>query len=495
MNNRHLETVYLTGKRFYKIIIPLYLFTVTFIISMQSQMNPFHVTLASADSSVFHYVASVMERGGAIYRDTFDHKGPLLYFINYLGLKISYYSGAWFLELFALLVWNCLTYKTARMFCGRLAACFVVFFSSTALIICFFGGNYPECYALPCISGALYIFTDYFLNRKISRTRLMVCGGLLACALMLKPNTIAVWMVFVIAVLIQKVYQKEIHVLWYFVLWFVLGMSVIIVPIFLYLLKMDILLEFFDTYIVFNLQYSGAAGIEASIMGVLKCVCRDLTFPCALIAFFLMLRMKENKIYWRSYFICYVLSVLLCSMSGNDYVYYRVSMVPCYAVPMAVFLGEMKYDKYQTYSIRALLLVSAAVLVQQWSRPVINTLSAVKNMTDEVSLGDAHHQELFRLIGQYTDEDDEFIVYGNEDAFYFYSHRFAASRFSFQYPVILVDEEMRESFFDELDEKMPKLILVQSLWCNDEYIQEFLLTHPYQCITDFEDYALYLKEE
>lgn len=125
----------------------------------------------------------------------------------------------------------------------------------------------------------------------------------------------------------------------------------------------------------------------------------------------------------------------------------------------------------------------------------VTKLSAIKNMTDEVSLGDEHHQELFQLIQQYTDEDDQFIVYGNEDSFYFYSHRFAASRFSFQYPIILVDEEMRESFFAELDEKMPTLILVQSLWCNDEYIQEFLETHPYQCITDFEDYALYLKEE
>lgn len=63
------------------------------------------MSLGGVDTNVFHYVAAVMAKGGAMYRDTFDHKGPLLYFINYLGLKISYYSGAWLLEFVLLFVW------------------------------------------------------------------------------------------------------------------------------------------------------------------------------------------------------------------------------------------------------------------------------------------------------------------------------------------------------------------------------------------------------
>ena len=122
-------------------------------------------------------------------------------------------------------------------------------------------------------------------------------------------------------------------------------------------------------------------------------------------------------------------------------------------------------------------------------------MKKVIRATPQVSLGDEHHQELYRLIEEYTDEDEPIIVYGNEDAFYFYSHRFAASKYSFQYPIIFKSEKIKNEFFAELDEKLPKLILVQSLWCSDEYIGEFLETHPYECITDFDDYALYLRSE
>lgn len=490
---QRMESDQSSGRRIGRMFIVLYLFAITFIICMQSPMNPFHVSLSGVDSSVFHYVAAVMKKGGVIYRDTFDHKGPLLYFINYLGLCISYYSGAWFLELLTLLSWTCLTYKTARLFCRKIPACFVVFLSATALVICFFGGNYPECYTLPCISGSLYIFTDYFLNRRINRFRLIACGGLLSCALMLKPNTISVWIVFCLAVLIQMICQKEIRQLFSFMGWFLLGMSLVMVPVFFYLVKMDIVPDFFNTYILFNLQYSGNAGLRASVIAVLKCMRKELVFPCLLIIFFLIFQKKEQKFYWGTYVVYLILSVLLCSMSGNDYIYYRISLVPCYAIPVAMFLSEWKYDRNHTDSIQVLLIIGAAVLVQQWPGPVVHTLSEIKNMTNEVDLGDEHHQELFRLIEEYTDEDEPFIVYGNENAFYFYSHRFAASRYSFQYPVILMNEEIREDFFQELDEKRPTLILVQSLWCDDEYIQEFLETHPYRSITDFDDYALYLR--
>lgn len=481
-------------RRFEKTAVWLYLLGITFIISMQSPMNPLRVQLAGVDSSVFHYVASVMEQGGAIYRDTFDHKGPLLYFINYLGLHISYYSGAWFIELFALFAWVCLTYKTARLFCKTIPACFAVFLSATALLVCFFGGNFPECYALPCISGSLYIFTDYFLNRKINPFRLVICGSLLSCALMLKPNTISVWIAFGAAVFIQAVCQKEFRKLWEFVAWFALGMVIVMIPIFIYLLKMDIVQDFFNTYFLFNMEYSKDAGPKTSLIAALKCVRRELVFPCLLILFFLASK-KDRRFYHRAYLGYLILSVLLCSMSGNNYVYYRITLVPCYVIPVSMFLSEMKYERGNTFQLRVMLVVASAVLVQQWSEPTVRSLGNIKNMTSEVDLGDEHHKELFRLIEKYTEEAEPFIVYGNEDAFYFYSHRFAASRYSFQYPIILIDEEMREEFFGELDEKLPKLILVQSLWCNDEYIQAFLETHPYQCITDFDDYALYLRTD
>jgi hypothetical protein len=128
---------------------------------------------------------------------------------------------------------------------------------------------------------------------------------------------------------------------------------------------------------------------------------------------------------------------------------------------------------------------------------IVDRLKGCDNISSavvsEIDLGDEHHRELFSLIEAYTEEDEPITVYGNENAFYFYSQRVSASKYSFTYPIILMDEKIRNEYFQELHDTLPKLILVQTLWCNDEYIQEFLATHPYECITDFHDYGLYLR--
>ena len=58
-----------------------------------------------------------------------------------------------------------------------------------------------------------------------------------------------------------------------------------------------------------------------------------------------------------------------------------------------------------------------------------------------------------------------------------------------------MDTDIQAEFFRDLDENHPKLIIVQSLWCDDEYIEDFLHTHPeYVLLTDFDDYAVYQYE-
>ncbi|MDO4490606.1 MAG: hypothetical protein Q4B85_06045 [Lachnospiraceae bacterium] len=471
-------------------LICLYVFGMAFLIMMQSNMNPVHTMLPNVDSGVFHYVASVMKDGGLMYRDTFDHKGPLLYAINYAGMLLHYYSGAWFLEFLCILAWAGCTYRTARLFCGRVGSCFTVFLSTTAVLSCFLGGGYPESYSLCCISGALYIFSDYYLNQKISRLRLVVCGGLMGCVLMLKPNLISVWLVFCISSIILKLMNREVKELLSLMGFFILGLCGVLLPFLLYLVSKGILGDFINTYILFNLTYSGDAAAGSGVVVMARDFTRELLTP-TLILLLLALRTKMNRPYWWTCLAYTVLTLVLCCMSGSDYVYYRLVLVPCFAAPMAAFLGGFDREKRL---VQVLLVLGITVFAQSWVPYVRQCLYHFKHMSTEVDLGDEEHRELFRLIEEKLDEDEPFIVYGNEDAFYYYSHRMAASRYSFQYPVILMDEEIREEFFQEVEENQPKLILVQSQWCEDQFITEFLETHPYECITDLENYALYQRE-
>src|SRR5678809_253 len=62
--------------------------------------NPANMTLPSRDSGVFLYVGWRLLSGDIPYREVWDHKPPLIYFVDALGLTLTPHSlwGVWFLQ-------------------------------------------------------------------------------------------------------------------------------------------------------------------------------------------------------------------------------------------------------------------------------------------------------------------------------------------------------------------------------------------------------------
>ena len=89
------------------------------------------------------------------YRDSFDHKGPLMYILNWLGNRIASYRGIWVIEMIFLTVTFYMLYKIARLSCGRIASVVTFFTASTLLFPYFEGGNFTDEYNF--LSGPIYI--------------------------------------------------------------------------------------------------------------------------------------------------------------------------------------------------------------------------------------------------------------------------------------------------------------------------------------------------
>jgi len=54
-------------------------------VSLGFDTSPLYRGNTELDSSIFIYIATQMHEGKVPYRDLFDHKGPALYFVEYLG--------------------------------------------------------------------------------------------------------------------------------------------------------------------------------------------------------------------------------------------------------------------------------------------------------------------------------------------------------------------------------------------------------------------------
>ena len=144
-------------------------------VSTLFRLFPGNHRLPMEDSSVFLYIGQQMKAGKVPYLDLFDHKGPVLYFIQYLGVLIAEknFTGVWILEVLNILATAALMLKLGQITGGKQSSIRLAIL--VVLGACGWkvwqGGNLTEEYALPWITLAAVIFTD-FLNILFKKANL-----------------------------------------------------------------------------------------------------------------------------------------------------------------------------------------------------------------------------------------------------------------------------------------------------------------------------------
>lgn len=201
----------------------VFLFIISaFIFLIESPLHPWGNGQMRTDSSVFETIAMMMHKGFMPYKDSFDHKGSLIYFYNWLGFFIGH-KGVWFIEFISLATALVIMYGIARLVCKRLWATITTYVALEILFISFEGGNLTEEYALPFIACSLYIFLDYFLNKKINTCRFLICGYCFAAVCLLRVNMISTYVFFCFGILYDCICKKKYKELRRFICWFAAG--------------------------------------------------------------------------------------------------------------------------------------------------------------------------------------------------------------------------------------------------------------------------------
>ena len=297
-------------------------------------VSPLYVN-EGGDSALFKIIGQGILNGKLPYRDLFDHKGPVIFYLNACGLGLAGGKvGLLVLNALVLTATLCLVYRISRLFSSAKKSFWITLLSLLYWAIFSEGGNLTEGYALPAVALSLYLvlrlcqnpqktFAGYFIGICFAwmfllrmNDAVMLPGGLFAG--------------FFLYGLLQKRYRQILMA----TLWFLAGAATLILPFVLYFAAQNALMEFWYGNFTFNYLYSKQNSHAFINYGNLV-VCLFLVVSCILAVG----KKKENR--WL-YFVFVPVAVLSFFLLGKRlYSHYFLVFLPFFS--LCISLVRNKY--------------------------------------------------------------------------------------------------------------------------------------------------------
>lgn len=165
------------------------------------------------DANCYFTVGKSMMNGKVLYRDIYDHKGPLLYTMHAFAWLISSdtFFGVYLFEIVSFFLFLLSVYYLMRLYVGRIALPALPVLGALLLsAMSFSHGDSAEEFCLPMLSWSLYAMLEYFTNHypeRIGARRLVIHGILAGCVLWIKFTMLGfhfAWMVTLIIIYASK---------------------------------------------------------------------------------------------------------------------------------------------------------------------------------------------------------------------------------------------------------------------------------------------------
>ncbi|WP_294157958.1 hypothetical protein [uncultured Selenomonas sp.] len=459
--------------------------------------NPYGIP--GHDSGTFLYIGMLIQHGGMPYLDVFDHKGPWLYILNALAMEMGNWHMIAVFEAIAFFASIFVTFQIARLRAG--------FFSSlliTALCTWLLnrgmldGGNYTEEYALPWIALAELLFLRFFQKGKIEGRGFFCIGLGLSMVIALRPNMIAVWAVG-IPVMSWLLWRQ--NRLCRGTGWMLGGFTAGIAPLLLWMAVRGALVACWDAYIVFNLQYTRRVlglmkqllpenhPLQAAVVGRFSAFVHFAEVGACQVAALCLIAMGSRRRWrdgaaWASLMMLF-LSLLTASMSGFLFWHYGMVLLPTLAYPLAIFCEALERMLFRNVPVCRYLLAGASLLFAG-SLVFSATRSYVawyRHPPEDSSR--MHITEAASYIRSHTSPEDRILVFGSQTALYPLSDRLASSKYSYQFPMIVLDSAMHDDFIENFDKTLPKIIVTGKEIPGYEPWEEVMQSYAYEVAPEY----------
>ena len=425
------------------------------------------VSTPDLDSYVFMYVAQGLLDGELPYLDRWDHKGPLIYLLNAVGLVVAGIPGIWLVGGVFLTGAAWFAFITTKKALGLTAALF-----SLAIFLIHFRkfsqyGNYTEHYALLFQFLALYLFLRLTSGNGQGIRLPLAIGALGAGAFLLRGNLIGVWL----AIGLYWIIRRDIALRW--IAWSTVGGIAVLLAVSIAFVILGAWSAFWDAVIVYNFAYVDASlGERVEILGEMrrKLVVISLPVAAAWIAglYYWLSGRTRSKAFEHLLPLAVILGpieVALMVLAGFDYNHYYLAILPVSTVLIA-FLVRFLIEQ----RLVASAVLSAALLlwVLYYSVPYRRVFGLFDKYSDfgAITLSVKSDPVADRIKDE-TGPDDSILVWGFETKIYVLSERDAPTRFFYQFPLVkpgYANQTNRNEFIDDVISGRPAIIVEAKNW-------------------------------
>ena len=340
--------------------------SIVFLLINSTSTSPLYIG-HGPDSAVFIILGKLLLAGKTPYIDFFDHKGPMLIFIEAFGqsLASNERTGLFILQCISLTISSSIIYKTSRLLLPQLYSLSIVFISFIFLRYTIEGGNLTEEYSLPFNMYALYVAFS-FLLAKVKIIKPIQSIGLGICSAILfwiRLNNMNVLTASVIFILIIFILNKDWKYLLNFLVAFFVGFFIISVPIIIYYtLYLGAFYDMIYASFIFNLKYINMED-NASVMNSTQLILYIFRAWIPFIVLFVgtILIYSKNKNYQFILLGSLLLIIgFITTHIGSAFSHYMMLNIPCLVIGLIFILYSIySYNK----SVRLSIIIFSVILI------------------------------------------------------------------------------------------------------------------------------------
>lgn len=434
--------------------------------------SPAQRPVPSRDSGVFSYIGWRITQGDLPYRDIWDHKAPVIFYLDAFGLLLTPDSswGIWLVEVAALWLAAALGYFLLKRLFDSLTAAALSFIWLCSGFYLLAGGNLTTEYAIPMQFAALWLFYRAE-NATNYRWRGLALGAVTALLFFTRQNAIAIPLAIGVYLLASRLWRRNLRHLWRETWPILLGGLLVTACIVGFFAVQGALRDFWDQVFVYNFIYvderenSQRFAALFSAMNNLSNLGLAQVAVLGWVAGLALLLFKRDRIPAAQHSLIWValialpLELYFASLGGRPRVPYFLSLLPVFAVCGGILVHLAFEPLVRDLSRLATVGLTVILFSGLWL--------TFHNDYNNISAGVADYgpQELVTYIQQNTMPDETVLMWGAETAYNFAARRRSPVRFVYQYPLYRSDYANKENvteFLTDLERDPPRLIITIS---------------------------------